>query len=126
MFARQQVAVLVVTALAIEDLVGYREAVACEGLRLFADPGLRAYRAYGLGHGTWGQLLHPSVWRAYVRLWREGAPVRRPDPRDDWRQLGGDFLVDPAGMVHKAHYSQTPADRPVLGEWLPPWMLVEA
>jgi len=42
------------------------------------------------------------VWRA-KRLYR---------PVGDVMQIGGDFILDGAGLVHFAHSSEDPTDRP--------------
>jgi hypothetical protein len=75
-----------------------------------------AYRAWGLGRGSlltiWGD---PGVWRRYASELARGARLRRPV--GDTLQLGGDFVVDPAGTVVFSRPQQRD-DRPPVAELL--------
>ena len=77
-----------------------------------ADPGRHAYRLYGLERAGLVQAFHPEVLSLYLRLLVRGRRLRRP--RGDILQLGGDFVIDPAGRLSLVHYSRTPADRPTI------------
>lgn len=79
---------------------------------VLADPERTVYGSYGLRRASWARVLHPAAAWLYLRGFVSGEPIRRPDPADDLRQMGGDFLVDPQGRIRFAHYSRTPADRP--------------
>lgn len=70
----------------------------------------RAYGEWGMGRssraGVW---LDPGVWRAYAGLIASGERLRRPGR--DTLQLGGDFVVDRAGVLTYAR-TQVRDDRP--------------
>ena len=73
----------------------------------------RAYRAWGLRRsnlaGVW---LDPRVWGRYARLIAAGERPRLLGR--DTLQLGGDFVVDPAGVITYAR-PQRRDDRPPVG-----------
>jgi AhpC/TSA antioxidant enzyme len=77
---------------------------------LLVDRERSAYRAWGLGRGSfltiWGD---PHVWLRYARELAHGGRLRFPGT--DTLQLGGDFVVDPAGTVVYAR-AQRRDDRP--------------
>jgi hypothetical protein len=83
---------------------------------LLVDLERRVYRAYGLERGgLWG-FLHPRVALGYLPLMLAG---RRPQPpHTDPLQLGGDFVVDPAGLLALAQPSRSAADYPTVAELL--------
>jgi len=74
------------------------------------------YRAYGMLRGRTWDIWGPRTWVAYAR---ELARGRWPRPaRADTSQLGGDVLIDPAGLVRFVHVGSGPADRPSVAEIL--------
>ena len=79
---------------------------------MLVDPARQAYEAWGMDRssvaGIW---LDPRVWLRYARLLAGGQPLLRPG--GDTLQLGGDFVVDPAGIVTYAR-PQTRDDRPAV------------
>jgi AhpC/TSA antioxidant enzyme len=81
---------------------------------ILVDRDRRAYRAWGLERGSvlgvWGD---PRVWVRYGRELVSGVRLRRPGA--DTLQLGGDFVVDPAGTVVYAR-PQRRDDRPPVAE----------
>jgi AhpC/TSA antioxidant enzyme len=83
---------------------------------VLVDRDRSAYRAWGLGRASvvriWGD---PAVWRFYAAELARGARLRRPGT--DTFQLGGDFIVDPAGVVAYSRPQQRD-DRPPVGELL--------
>jgi hypothetical protein len=83
---------------------------------VLVDGGRSAYRAWGLERGSmlsiWGD---PHVWRRYASELVHGARFRRPGT--DTLQLGGDFVVDPAGIVAYSR-PQRRDDRPPVAELL--------
>lgn len=91
----------------------------CRRLRLpfrcLSDERRAAYRAFGLGRGSWLRTLTPKALAPYLRLY-----LRRGGPRpayggQDLRQMGGDFVVAPNGRLAFAYASPDPADRPSVG-----------
>lgn len=101
--------VALVTFTRQRNLRGYRGRLALPYVVL-ADEQRESYRAYGLGRGPWWRVWGPATWRAYLRLIRRGRRAGRPP--EDTLQLGGDFVVDPEGLIAYAYRSTGPADRP--------------
>lgn len=78
---------------------------------LLSDPTGRAYRAFGLGRGSWNQLFGPRViWRAILALFR-GHGVGMLE--GDGFQLPGTFLIH-RGEIVRAHPAKDAADQPDL------------
>jgi len=76
---------------------------------LLLDPARTAYHAYGLQISASRSRSPKAVWYYLkARLKGENIPPAQGDPH----QLGGDFIVDPAGIVRLAHHSWDPVDRP--------------
>ncbi len=77
---------------------------------LLLDPARKLYGEYGMTRGSWWQIYGlPSIWN-YLRLILKGRLPGRPGK--DWRQLGGNVLIDPAGLVRLHFISSGPHDRP--------------
>jgi peroxiredoxin len=88
---------------------------------LLSDPEKDAYRAYGLSSGKLRRIFGPGTIWAYVKLLAKGQMYHFR--RSDFLQLGGDFVIDAAGVVRYEYRSGAPHDRPpveqmidVLGE----------
>ncbi len=79
---------------------------------MLLDPDQVTYRDYGMTRGNWWSLYGPvSIWN-YLKLMTGG---RKPGKAGkDWRQLGGDVLIDPDSIVRINHVSHTPHDRPAV------------
>lgn len=78
---------------------------------MLLDPDQAAYRAYGLERSlrrAWGL----RVWLRYAQLLLAGRRWR--GIQGDSAQLGGDFIIDPAGKICLAHPSADPDDRPAI------------
>lgn len=76
---------------------------------LLVDDDRAVYRAYDMGHSatrTWSW----STLRYYARAVLSGE--RLCGIQGDPHQLGGDVIVDSAGIVRLHHASRTPTDRP--------------
>jgi alkyl hydroperoxide reductase subunit AhpC len=76
---------------------------------LLLDPERQAYAAYRLGSSrlrSWG----PNVLWDYLKRMVAGERLR--PAQGDAHQLGGDFIVDAAGIIRLAHPSRDPTDRP--------------
>lgn len=77
---------------------------------MLLDADRTLYEAYGMARGTWWAIYNPLSIMKYLGLIFRG---RRPGrPGKDWRQLGGNVLIDPQGIVRLHHISKTPHDRP--------------
>ena len=108
---RLGVDVLVVTFEAGPMALAYaREAELPFPIVVDADRAL--YRAYGMLAGKKRDLWGPATVLAYFRLFARGRRLRRPT--GDTEQLGGDVLIDPAGVVRLHHVGSGPADRPAV------------
>lgn len=81
----------------------------CTPFKLLLDPDRVVYRMYGLERSlrrSWGL---KTIWR-YIRLLAAGRRWR--GIQGDSAQLGGDFIIDKNGVIHLAHRSHDPTDRP--------------
>ena len=77
---------------------------------LLVDKDRELYRRYQMTRGGWWSIYGPlSIWR-YIRLVLRHR--RWHDPGSDYRQLGGDVLIDPEGIVRLHFVSSSPHDRP--------------
>lgn len=102
-------AVVLITFTRPRNLRGFRRRLGLS-YPVLADETRAAYRAYGLGRGSWRRVWGLHTLKAYGRLLRAG---RRPRlPAADTLQLGGDFVVDSEGRVVYAYRSAGPDDRP--------------
>jgi hypothetical protein len=77
--------------------------------RLLLDPGRVVYRAYGLER-SWRRAWNLRTIRRYAQLLRSGRRWR--GIQGDSAQLGGDFILDAAGVLRMAYRSDDPTDRP--------------
>jgi alkyl hydroperoxide reductase subunit AhpC len=82
---------------------------------LLLDPQRRVYRAYGLERSV-ARTWTPRVLWYYLRRLVAGRRLRRIE--GDPHQLGGDFIVDPRGIVRFVHREWDPVDRPPVGRLL--------
>lgn len=76
---------------------------------LMVDSARDAYRAYGLEQSllrSWGP---KNLWH-YAKARMRGQ--RAHSTGGDTTQLGGDFIIDAAGVVRLAYRSHDPTDRP--------------
>lgn len=77
---------------------------------LILDPKLVLYHGYGMVRGSWWDIYNPLSIGRYISLMIRGKKPGKPGK--DWRQLGGDVLIDPARLVRLHHVSEHPHDRP--------------
>ncbi len=83
---------------------------------VLVDADRTSYRNWGLQRATFaGVWLDPKVWQQYARLLRSGERIRTMGK--DTRQLGGDFIVDPQGVIAYSR-PQHRDDRPPVGRLL--------
>ena len=81
---------------------------------LLLDAGQQVYRRWGLGRTTLARsVLSPRLTWRYLRLLLRGERFLGFAP--DMLQLGGDFVVDPAGRVAFAHAMRDNGDRAPAG-----------
>lgn len=83
---------------------------------LLIDQDRSLYRAYGMERGRWQDVFGLASWKAYAKLMAGGRRLHRPT--GDTRQLGGDILIDPQGVVRLHHVGSGPADRPSVAQLL--------
>ena len=83
---------------------------------ILLDPSLALYRAYGMERGSWWKVWGPPAWWIYAKLIVRGRSLRRPV--GDMKQLGGDVLIDPKGIIRFHHVSSGPGDRPSIASLL--------
>lgn len=104
-------------------VVGFEPAAKIEQVRertevpftFLVDEQRAAYRAFGLGEaGALRVYAHPSVLLKGAAAHLQGG-LWRPKPGQDRRQLGGDFVVDPGGVIAYAYPQRGPEDRSPVG-----------
>lgn len=97
---------------AFDDDVMAKNYVASTGLEwpLLLDQDRELYRGYQLESGSWWQIYNPLSILRYIWLILTKRSIGKPG--SDYRQLGGDVLIDPAGVVRLHVASETPHDRP--------------
>lgn len=79
--------------------------------KFLLDPERKTYRAFSLDYSmrrSWS----PKVWLEYARLLAKGRKWR--GIQGDSGQLGGDFIIDPEGILRMAYRSHDPTDRPAI------------
>ncbi len=76
------------------------------------DETLALYHAYGMERGRWWEIWGPSSIWIYAKLLLRGR--RAQSQQGDPRQLGGDVLIDPNGIVRMHYVGDGPADRPAI------------
>jgi hypothetical protein len=97
-----------------EALAAYERGLGLS-LELYGDPDRAAYRAFGFERASIARAwLDPRVWARYGQLVMSGRRLRAPG--EDTLQLGGDVVVDAAGIVRWVHRSRGPEDRPSVDE----------
>ena len=74
------------------------------------------YHQFGMIRGTWGAIYRPRSIFKYLQLLAKGERLAKPG--SDLRQMGGDVLLDPGGIIRLIHASQDPHDRPSVAELL--------
>ena len=77
---------------------------------LLVDEDRVLYAAYGMERASWWALMSPLQILKYVRVILRGTRLGKPGK--DVRQMGGDVLIDPQGIVRLHHVSLNPNDRP--------------
>lgn len=82
---------------------------------LLLDPERATYQAYGLG-SSFVRVWSPKVMWHYLKLVLAGEKLR--PAQGDPHQLGGEVIVDAAGVIRLLHRSKDPVDRPPVGKLL--------
>jgi len=83
---------------------------------VLVDADRSSYRTWGLARASFARIwLDPKVWQQYGRLLRSGERIRTVGK--DTRQLGGDFIVDPEGVIAYSRPQQRD-DRPPVAQLL--------
>ena len=77
---------------------------------VLSDPERKTYEAYDLGSGSWRRIFSPGTVWAYLKHFALGG--RYDHKNSDWKQLGGDFILDANRFVTFEHRSTAPHDRP--------------
>ena len=83
---------------------------------VLADPDRAAYRAFGLGRGSVARVWGWKAARRYLEIFRADGSAGWRRPTEDTLQLGGDFVVDPAGNLAYGYWGEGPDDRPTVDE----------
>ena len=107
------VQIVVVTFTEREHLANYLERHPAP-FPFLLDPDRSTYKAYGLGQASTARIYGWSVWRRYAQILSKRGMRALLRPTEDTRQLGGDFVIDPDGLLSYARWSTGPADRPTV------------
>ena len=83
---------------------------------LLVDTTRAVYRAYGMRRGGFWEIWSPASWGVYLDLMRKGRRLRMPP--SDVHQLGGDVIIDSAGVIALHRVERGPADRPAVSDLL--------
>ncbi len=108
-FARLGIEIYVVTFDEVERAREYVEKNRL-GWPLLLDPVRAVYQGFGMGRANWWTLMGPSSMWKYIVMWLKGGKPQKVG--SDVHQLGGDVLIDPAGVLRLNYVSKTPHDRP--------------
>ena len=81
---------------------------------MLTDPERKVYRQYGMLYRDTGPVQTWKTLSTYVKLRLAGypKPLRGGDPR----QMGGNVVIDPSGIIRFLHRSQFPEDRPTAAD----------
>jgi hypothetical protein len=79
---------------------------------ILSDPERDVYAAYSLTQGSLLKIFSPKTVWTYMKHFARGR--RYEHAASDWRQLGGDFILDEEGTVVFEYRGQTPTDRPTV------------
>lgn len=84
------------------------------GVTCYCDPDIKSYGLYGLTRGSAVQLFGPAVWLRGAQVSTDGSFDGLPlgKPVGDPFQMPGVFVVDTAGRMVFAYYSQHAGDYP--------------
>jgi peroxiredoxin len=104
--------VLAIAAVGLQPLTAFARELDLP-FPVLSDASGEVYFAFGLGKGM---VIRSRTLLVAARLvWRAKRLYR---PIGDIMQVGGDFIVDGAGLVRFAHSSEDPTDRPEAVELL--------
>ena len=83
---------------------------------VLTDPRRKTYSAYGLGRGSVRRVWGVRATKRYVELIRASGFGALRKPTEDTLQLGGDFVIGPAGNLVWGFWGDGPDDRPSVDE----------
>ncbi len=81
----------------------------CVTYDLLLDPERKIYDSFGLERSLLRSWDLKTIW-TYIKLLASGKKWR--GIQGDSSQLGGDFIIDPHGIIRLAYRSYDPTDRP--------------
>lgn len=93
------------------NLPAYRREHQLE-IQLLVDPDRSTYHSFGLRRGTVWRVWGIRAARKYVELLRQDGLRGLARPTEDTLQLGGDFIIDPDGVLIYGFWGDGPDDRP--------------
>lgn len=105
--------IAVVTFSPVERLDAYRRHLGLD-FAVLSDIERVYYRRLGLGQGRWRDVYNPGTLKLYGRLLGRGRRLRRSG--EDFRQLGGDVVVDRNGRLAAVFRPRSPDERPTLAQ----------
>lgn len=79
---------------------------------VLSDPDLVAYHAFDIGRGSVRRVWGSPMLRRYLQIYRAHGFQLPERATEDTLQLGGNFIVNPAGILIYAYWGEGPDDRP--------------
>lgn len=79
---------------------------------ILSDPELLAYRAFGIGRGTVRRVWGWRMARRYLEIFRDQGFEIPKKATEDTLQLGGNFVINPDGVLTYGYWGEGPDDRP--------------
>lgn len=83
---------------------------------VLSDPERTAYSAFGIGRGKVRRVWGWRMVRRYIEIYREQGFEMPTKATEDTLQLGGNFIVDPKGILIYGYWGEGPDDRPPVQE----------
>lgn len=105
--------VAVITFTDRDDLAPYLQR---QGLTfpVLSDPDRTTYQAFGIGRGTVRRVWGWRMARRYLEIFRAQGFQRLERATEDTLQLGGNFIINPAGTLIYGYWGEGPDDRPAI------------
>ena len=79
---------------------------------VLSDTSLSAYQAFGIGRGTIRRVWGLRMVRRYIEIYRDQGFEAPGKATEDTLQLGGNFIIDPEGILIYGYWGEGPDDRP--------------
>lgn len=109
--------VVLVTFTDRDNVAAYRQRHRLD-LPVVTDADRSAYRSFALGRGSVRRVWGARAAARYLEILRADGLTGLARPVEDTLQLGGDFVIDPDGILVYGFWGDGPDDRPDVAELL--------